>query len=260
MNAAKALALGAGLGCAALLGGCDSKLFNNLKPHAYVYYYNQITSKGAGDQTALTTNFYVDSDAGGDSVANQGYSQDSDASELDVKLNSTDQKNGVTVRGESQTGASLFSDQVLLTKDDSYVAVSYGDTTAGSVNVALFSQDQSSVSSGKSRFRVIDTVSSNQLGILGLDLELSGQNSAFATDQSLGDATDYQTVDSGTLRIKVYQHGASPQQLIDTVSCTLRAGKSYDVILTAKDPLNPPTDPTNASGTLALYCHQQSVP
>lgn len=259
MKAAKALALGAVLGCIALLGGCNSKLFNNLKPHAYVYYYNQITSKGASDQTALTTNFHVDSDAGGDSVANQGYSQDSDASELDVKLDNTDQKNGVTVRGDSKTGASLFSDQVQLTKKTSYVAVSYGDTTTGSINVTLLAQDESSVSSG-SRFRVIDTVNSNILGILGLDLELSGQSSNFASNVTMGDATDYQNTGSGTLRIKVYQHGANPQRLIDTVSCTLRSGKSYDVILAAKDPLNPPTDPANASGTLALYCHQQALP
>lgn len=260
MKAAKVLALGAGLGCLVLLTGCNNKLFNRLKPHAYLYYYNQITSQGAPDQTALTTRFTVTSHGGGDSVASQGYSQGSDASELSVSLDSTDQKNGVTLSGDSRTGASLFSTQVALTKDASYLAVSYGDTTTGSVGVGVYAQDQSSVSSGKARFRVIDTVSSNILGILGLDLELSGQNTPFASDETLGDVTDYQTVDSGTLRIKVYQHGASPPRLIDTVSCTLRAGKSYDAILTAKDPLNPPTDPANASGALALYCHRQAVP
>lgn len=261
MRAVNAIALGAvGFSCVVLLSGCNqNSFFNKFKAHASVYYYNQITSNGAADQSALTNTFYVDANSG-DSVANQGYSNDTDAGELQPGLDKNDVNNGVRVRGVSSTGATLFSDRARFAKNGSYVAVAYGDTTSGSVNVGVFTQDESSVASGSSRFRVINTVNSNILGIFSVDLRIANKSTTFVDGLGMGKATDYQTVDNGTLRIQVLNDGAMPEQIIDTVQCNLSGGRAYDVILAAKDPLNPPTDPANASGTLALYCHRQAVP
>lgn len=261
MRVANFLLLGAaGLGCVVMLSGCDEdSIFNKFKAHASVYYYNQITSKGAADQSALTTDFYVDADDDA-SVKGQGYSTTGTASEMEVGLDKDDTEDGVTIRGVSQLGSQLFSKSVRLAENGSYLVVSFGDTSLGTVSVGVWQQDASDVASGSARFRVINTVDPSILAdIYSVDLRLQGKDTAFAEDIGLGDATDYQTVDNGTVHIDVLKNSATPVQIIDTVDCSLNSGKTYDAILAVKDPLNPPTDSSEAEDDLALYCHEQDV-
>lgn len=251
----------AGLACITLLAGCDEDdVFDSFEARASVYYYNQITSKGAADPSALTTDFAIDADEG-DSVQAQGYSTTDDASEMEIGLDQDDIEDGVTVRGTSQTGATLFSKRARLSEDSSYVAVSYGDTSLGSVTISIWRQDESEVPSGSARFRIINTVNPAILAdIYSLDLRIRGEDNLLAEGLLLGDVTDYQTVDSGTLYLEVLKNGATPEQEIDTVDCRMTGGHAYDAILAFKDPLNPPTDSDQAEDDLALYCHEQDKP
>src|SRR5699024_10085681 len=124
--------------------------------------------------------------------------------------------------GISKLGARLFSRSVRLAKNGSYLAVSFGDTTLGTVGVGVWQQDASDVASGSARFRVINTVDPNIFGdIYSMDLRLRGKGTAFAENIGLGDATDYQTVDNGTIHVEVLKNGATPEQIIDTVDCSL---------------------------------------
>jgi hypothetical protein len=245
---------------AALASSCDDEggLFDSLRSESSVYYYNQITSQDAADQSNLTVDFTVEGDET-DSVNDVGYSREDEAPELNVRIDDSEnnEENAVQLRGASQSGAALFSQQARLNNDTSYTAVSYGDTTVGSVNVGLFQQDQSDVESG-TRFRVINTVNTNIItDAFSLDLRYSNSDDGdyFATGLGLGDATDYQTTDRSTLNLVVVRNNSDPEEEIDRVECSINGGRAYDVILAVNDPLNVPQNIDDADGELVIYCH-----
>ena len=72
---------------AALASSCDDEggLFDSLRSESSVYYYNQITSQGAEDQSNLTVDFTVEGDES-DSVDDVGYSREDEAPELNVRI------------------------------------------------------------------------------------------------------------------------------------------------------------------------------
>lgn len=194
-----------------------------------------------------------------DSVDDVGYSREDEAPELNVRIDDANdnEDNSVQLRGVNQNGASLFSDRARLANDTSYTAVSYGDTTTGSIDVGLFQQDQTDVETGTARFRVINTVNSNILNTFSLDLRYndSSDGEYFATDLTIGEATDYQSTDAGSLNLVVVENGTDPEEEIDRVDCSLSGGRAYDVILAVNDPLNVPTNVDDADGELVIYCH-----
>jgi len=249
------------LGVAALLGGCGGEdgIFDSLKPRASVFYYNQITSNGAADQNALTVDFYVEADDD-DSALNQGYSRGDDADELEVRIDDNEDNNSVRLRGESQTGATLFDERARFTNESTYTAVSFGDTSGGAVRLGVFQQDISDVPSGTARFRVINTVNPGQFGLYGIALRYNSDQTPFADELRFGDATDYQTMNSGRLSLVVADSEQDPEEILDRVDCSLSGGKAYDVILAFEDPLNLPTNADNVDGELVLYCHEQDEP
>lgn len=247
---------------AALASSCNEEeggIFESLRSESSVYYYNQITSQGAADQSSLTVDFTVQGDES-DSVNNVDYSRDGEAPELNVRIDDSEnnEENAVQLRGVNQAGASLFNQEARLNNDVSYTAVSYGDTTVGSIDLGVFEQDQSEVESGSARFRLINTVNTNIIsGVFSLDVRYSDSDDGtyFVTGLGLGDATDYQTTDAGGLNLVVVRNSSEPEEEIDRVDCSLNGGRAYDVILAVQDPLNVPTNADAADGELVIYCH-----
>jgi len=246
---------------AALASSCDDEdggIFDSLRSESSVYYYNQITSQGAADQSNLTVDFTVEGDES-DSINGVGYSGPDDAPELNVRIDDSEnnEENAVQIRGVNPGNGSLFSDRARLANDTSYTAVSYGDTTTGSVDVGVFQQDQSDVETGTARFRVINTVDPDILNTFSFDLRYNDSDDGeyFAEDMGLGEATDYQTTDDLSMNLVVARNNSDPEEEIDRVDCSLNGGRAYDVILAVNDPLNVPTSIDAADGELVIYCH-----
>lgn len=248
------------LGVVVLLGGCGGEdgIFDSLKPRASVYYYNQITSNGAANEDNLTVDFTVKADDE-DSVSDQGYSRDTDAKELRVRIDDNEDNNSASLRGESQTGATLFNERARFVNEGSYTAVSFGDTSSGGISLAVFKQDESDVS-GSARFRVINTINPAQFNRYGISLRYNSESEPFAAELRLGDATEYQTVNSGKLSLVVADSEAEPEEILGRVDCSLSGSSAYDVILAYSDPLNLPTRAADLEDNLALYCHKQDEP
>lgn len=251
------------LGVAALLGGCggdDDGFLGSLKPRSSVYYYNQITSNNVADEDDLTVDFVVKA-KDEDSISGQGYSRTNDtAKELRVRIDDNKDNNTASLTGNSKNGAELFHERVLFSNEGSYTAVSYGDTGQGKTNLGVFQQDLSDVPTGSARFRVINTIDPVQYDRYGISLRYSSEREPFARELRRGEATEYQTVNNGTLSLVVSDSKEEPEDILDRVKCTLSGSKAYDVILAYKDPLKLPTDADEVEGNLALYCHKQKDP
>ena len=244
---------------AALASSCDDEdgFFDSLRSESSVYYYNQITSQG-GASSDIIVDFTVEGDES-DSINGVGYSGADDAPELNVRIDDSNdnEDNSVQIRGVNPSSGSLFSDRARLSNDTSYTAVSYGDLTTGSVDVGLFQQDQSDVETGTARFRVINTVDPDILNTFSFDLRYNDSDDGqyFVEDMGLGDATDYQSTDAGSLNLVVVENDIDPEEEIDRVECSLSGGRAYDVILAVNDPLDVPTNVDDADGELVIYCH-----
>ncbi|MBM1142199.1 MAG: hypothetical protein CL543_13810 [Alcanivorax sp.] len=239
----------------------DDGFGGSLRSDASVFYYNQITSNGAADQSDLTVDVSLEGDDS-DSAAGIGYSREDEGPELRVRIDegSDNRDNSVALGGTSSSGATLFQERLRLNNNAYYTAVSYGDTTRGNTRVAVFQQDQSDVQSGTARFRVINTVDPSTIdNAYSFDLRYNdaGAGTYFATNLRLGDASEYQTTDSGRLNLVVANNGFDPEERFARADCSLNGGRSYDVILAVEDPLDPPESESEADGGLVLYCHPQ---
>ncbi len=239
----------------------DDGFGGSLRSDASVFYYNQITSQGAGDDSGLTVNFSIEGEDDSDSVSGVAYSGEDEGPELRVRIDDANdnQDNSVRLLGEGATGGTLFSTRARLSNNTYYTAVSYGDTSVGRPALGVFAQDQSEVSTGSARFRVINTVDPVILNTFSFDLRYSDADDGqyFATNLQLGDATEYQTTDAGSLNLVVTENRETPEEEIDRVDCSLSGSRTYDVILAVADPLNIPTNVDDADGELVLYCHPQ---
>ncbi len=227
----------------------DGGFGGSLRSDASVFYYNQITSNGAADQSTLTA------DATG-----VGYSRDDEGPELRVRIDegNDNDDNSVSLEGVNGSGGRLFRARVNLANNSNYTAVSYGDTSFNSTGVAIFEQDGSDVDSG-ARFRVINTVDPEDLNASGFDLRYNdaGTGNYFSTGLRLGQATEYQSTNAGSLNLVVARTGVNPEERFARVDCSLSGSRTYDVILASEDPLNPPLSESEADGALVLYCHPQ---
>ena len=248
---------------AALASSCDDEDggLGSLRSDASVFFYNQITSNGAADQSDLTVDVTLQGDDS-DSVSGIGYSRGDEGPELRVRIDegSDNRDNSVELAGTNANGGTLFQERLRLSNNTYYTAISYGDTTRGNTRVAVFQQDQSDVRTGSSRFRVINTVDPNTIdGAYSFDLRYNdaGSGNYFATNLRLGDASEYQTTGAGRLNLVVVSNGFTPEERIARANCTLSGGRSYDVILAVSDPLDPPQSESDADGELVLYCHPQ---
>lgn len=242
-------------------GDDDDDGIGSLRSDASVFYYNQITSNGAADQSDLTANVSLEGDDS-DSASNVAYSRDDEGPELRVRIEDAknNRDNSVLLKGTNAGGSTLFKERLRLTNKTYYTAVSYGDTTRGNTQVAVFQQDQSEVQSGSARFRVINTVEPDTIeSAYSFDLRYSdaGAGNYFASNLRLGDSSEYQTLDSGRLTIVVANNGFTPEERFATVDCSLNGGRAYDVILAVEDPLDPPSSEGEAEDDLVIYCHPQ---
>lgn len=231
----------------------------SLRSDASVFYYNQITSNGAADQSTLTADVTLSGDDS-DSASGVGYSREGEGPELRVRIddgNDTDD-NSVSLEGVNSDGGRLFRTRVNLANNSNYTAVSYGDTSFNSTNIAIFQQDASDVDSGV-RFRVINTVEPEDLDASGLALRYgdAGTGNYFATEVRQGDATEYQSTNAGSLNLVVARTGVDPEERFARVDCSLSGSRTYDVILAVNDPLNPPLSESEAEDELVIYCHPQ---
>ncbi|QJX02488.1 hypothetical protein ASALC70_02125 [Alcanivorax sp. ALC70] len=238
----------------------DDGFGGSLRSDASVFYYNQITSNGAADQSDLTADVSLEGDDS-DSASDIGYSRDDEGPELRVRIDDANdnEDNSVVLEGVGGSGSTLFRERLRLTNNTYYTAVSYGDTTRGDTDVAVFQQNQSDVQTGSSRFRVINTVDPDTIGAFSFDLRYNdaGADNYFATDLRFGQATEYQTTDAGGLNLVVVNNGFDPEERLARVDCSLSGARSYDVILAVEDPLNPPLSESEAEDELVIYCHPQ---
>ena len=239
-------------------GDDDDDGLGSLRSDASVFYYNQITSNGAADQSLLTVDVSLTGDDDSDSASGIGYSLDDEGPELRVRIDDADDNddNSVSLVGENSSGR-LFRTRVDLVNNSNYTAVSYGDT-GFNTDIAVFEQDGSDVDSG-ARFRVINTVDPEDLDASGFALRYNdaGTGNYFETGLRLGQATDYQSTNAGSLNLVVARTGVSPEERFARVDCSLSGSRTYDVILAVEDPLNPPLSESEAEDELVLYCHPQ---
>ncbi|MBM7334567.1 MAG: hypothetical protein ABGX87_03875 [Alcanivorax sp.] len=237
----------------------DGGFGGSLRSDASVFYYNQITSNGADDQSTLTADVTLSGDDS-DSVSGVGYSRDDEGPELRVRIDegNDNDDNSVSLEGVNGSGGRLFRARVNLANNSNYTAVSYGDTSFNSTGVAIFEQDGSDVDSG-ARFRVINTVNPEDFNATGFSLRYNdaGTGTYFATGLRLGQATEYQSTNAGSLNLVVARTGVNPEERFARVDCSLSGSRTYDVILASEDPLNPPLSENEADGALVLYCHPQ---
>ncbi|MBF5055332.1 hypothetical protein Y5W_00626 [Alcanivorax sp. 521-1] len=237
----------------------DDGFGGSLRSDASVFYYNQITSNGDADQSTLTADVTLSGDDS-DSVSGVGYSGEDEGPELRVRIDDANDNddNSVSLEGVNSSGGRLFRTRVNLANNSNYTAVSYGDTSFNSTDIALFQQDASDVDSGV-RFRVINTVDPEDLDASGFALRYSdaGTGNYFSTGVRQGDATEYQSTNAGSLNLVVARTGVDPEERFARVDCSLSGSRTYDVILAANDPLNPPLSESEAEDELVIYCHPQ---
>ncbi|GAA5129226.1 hypothetical protein [Alloalcanivorax gelatiniphagus] len=236
----------------------DGGFGGSLRSDASVFYYNQITSNGAADQSLLTVDVSLTGEDDSDSASGIGYSRGDEGPELRVRIDDANDNddNSVSLAGENSSGR-LFRTRVDLVNNKNYTAVSYGDT-GFNTDIALFEQDGGEVSSG-ARFRVINTVDPEDLDARGFSLRYNdaGTGNYFSTGLRLGQATEYQSTNASSLNLVVARTGVNPEERFARVNCSLSGSRTYDVILASEDPLNPPLSESEADGALVLYCHPQ---
>lgn len=245
------------------MSGCedeDGDGGGRFRTTASVHYYNQMTTQGAEDQSTLTVDVTLEGEDESDSATGIGYSRGDEGPELSVRIDDTNdnEDNSVLLEGVNSSGARLFRTSERLSNDSRYTAVSYGDTSdGGGTGVVVILQDQSDVTSGSSRFRVINTVEPINVGAHSFDLRYNdaGSGNYFASDLERGDDSGYQTTNAGGLNLVVVSNGFSTERILARVDCSLSGGRAYDVILAANDPLNPPLTEGEAEDGLVIYCH-----
>ncbi|MDX1802479.1 MAG: hypothetical protein R3292_00260 [Alcanivorax sp.] len=222
--------------------GCqDDNNGSLLNDRATLYFHNQLTQFTGGSSDDVTVNLFVD-DLNTALRSGEVYSTTGSVSSDSVKLADSADTLAFDVTGKA--GSTLISGPVnfRLTQGEGYTLVLMGDTSLDNRQLKLFRQVSQTVSSSQASIRFINTLSQldpDQLSVA------QGSNT-LVEKLDYGVASSYVTLTgSGNLSFTI--NDQTQGLALDTVSCNLSAGRSYDAIIAYRQFDSQDDD-------LALYC------
>ena len=222
--------------------GCEDNTNSGLLgDSATLYFHNQLTQFSGGSSSDVNVNLFVD-DLNSALQTDQAYSTASSVSSETIKLADSADTLAFDVTGNS--GSTLINGPVnfRLSQGDSYTLVMMGDTSLDNRQLKLFRQVSQTVASGQVSIRFINTLSQldpDQLSVT------QGQ-STLVQQLDYAAASSYVTLtSSGTVTFTI--NDQSQALALDTVSCNVSAGRSYDAIIAYRQFDSQDDD-------LALYC------
>ncbi|MZR63295.1 DUF4397 domain-containing protein [Alcanivorax sp. DP30] len=224
--------------------GCDEnedgELFGD---STRLYFHNQMTQTTGGSSSDVNVDLFVD-DLSTPLVDDRGYTETGSVSSDSIELDDDSETIAFDVRG-SASGSSLISGPInkTLVAGSRYTVVLMGDTTLGNQQLETFRYQDVDVASGQIRVRFINTLSR----LSGDELSVSvpgGQQLVSGLEYS--DGSSYVSLSSGsTLQVDV--NNQTQGVIIDTVSCSVSSGRSYDAIIAY-------TRFDSADDQISLYC------
>ena len=227
--------------------GCDeeedggSSLFSD---NTRLYFHNQLTQTTGGSSDDVAVDLFVD-DLATPLIADEGYTEVGSVGSEEIELDDDSESIQFDVLG-SNSGSSLISGPVTrtLSAGDRYTVVMMGDTTLDNRQLKTFRYQDVDVASGQIRVRFINTLS--RLSGDDVSVSLPGGAQQLASGLEYGEGSSYSTLSAGsTLQVDV--NNQTQGVLIDSVSCNVSSGRSYDAIIAY-------TRFDSADDQISLYC------
>ena len=213
-----------------------------------LYFHNQMTQTTGGSSDDVSVDLFVD-DMNSPLASDVEYTVTGSVGSDSVELDDDSESIAFDVRGAS-SGSTLINGPVnrTLVAGSRYTVVLMGDTTLGNQRLGTFRYQDVDVASGQIRVRFINTLSRRAGDDLSVSLPGGAQQLASALEY--GDGSSYTTLSSGsTLQVDV--NNSTQGVLIDTVSCSVSSGRSYDVIIAY-------TRFDSDDDQIAIYCQPYS--
>lgn len=209
-----------------------------------LYFHNQMTQATGGSSSDVRVDLYVD-DINSPLLSDRSYTETGSVSSNTIELDDDSESIAFDVRA-SNSGSSLISGPVnrTLVAGSRYTVVLMGDTTLGNQELGTFRYQDVDVASGQVRVRFINTLS--RLSGDELSVTLPGGVQQLATGLEYARNSSYVSLSAGsTLQVEV--NNETQGVLIDTVSCSVSSGRSYDAIIAY-------TRFDSADDQISLYC------
>ena len=208
--------------------GCDEDDGELFGDSTRLYFHNQMTQTTGGSSSDVNVDLFVD-DLGSPLVDDRGYTEAGSVSSDTIELDDDSETIAFDVLG-SASGSSLISGPInkTLVAGSDYTVVLMGDTTLGNQQLEIFRYQDVDVASGQIRVRFINTLS--RLSGDEISVSLPGGGEAIASGLEYSEGSSYVSLSSGsTLQVEV--NNQTQALLIDTVSCPVSTGRSYDAII-----------------------------
>ncbi len=225
--------------------GCDEEEDGELFGDSVrLYFHNQMTQTSGGSSSDVSVDLFVD-DMNAPLSSNRGYTETGSVSSNSIDLDDESESIAFDVRG-ANSGSTLINGPVnrTLVGGSRYTVVLMGDTTLGNQQLGSFRYQDVDVASGQIRVRFINTLS--RLSGDDVSVSLPGGAQQLASGLEYGDGSSYSTLSAGsTLQVDV--NNQTQGVLIDSVSCNVSSGRSYDAIIAY-------TRFDSADDQISLYC------
>ena len=215
-------------------GGDDDEVEDLLRPPASLYFHNQLTDFTDPDASSIRVDV-VTNKSSDPLFEDVGYSTDEQDGK-NLKLDAGEDTIEFSVR---RNGSDFHADSASLKAGDNYTLVFMGDVVGGALQLAAFRQQTPEVAATQVGVRFIHAMYEQASTRFSIGI---------AADLDYGKATGYFTdTPNGSGRLEIEVRDAADDSLLDTVSCAVQAGKSYDAIITHKGFADP---------DMAMFCQQ----
>lgn len=228
--------------------GCDEDEDLFSADSARLYFHNQMTQTTGGSSSDVSVDLFVEN-LSSPLASDVDYTVTGSVGSDSVELDDDSESIAFDVRGAS-SGSTLINGPVnrTLVAGSRYTVVLMGDTTLGNQRLGTFRYQDVDVASGQIRVRFINTLS--RLAGDELSVSLPGGGQQLASSLEYGDGSSYTSLSTGTT-LQVDVNNSTQGVLIDTVSCSVSSGRSYDVIIAY-------TRFDSADDQISIYCQPYS--
>ncbi len=227
--------------------GCDEdeELFSD---SARIYFHNQMTQTSGGSSNDVSVDLFVD-DMNTALTRDRGYTETGSVSSNSIELDDESESIAFDARGAS-SGSTLINGPInrTLVAGSHYTVVLMGDTTLGNQQLGTFRYQDVDVGTGQIRVRFINTLS--RLSGDELSVSLPGGGQQLVSGLKFGEGSNYVSLSSGS-SLQVDVNNSTQGVLIDTVSCSVSSGRSYDAIIAY-------TRFDSADDQISIYCQPYS--
>lgn len=222
--------------------GCDEEeeLFGD---SVRLYFHNQMTQTTGGSSDDVRADLFVDNQ-NSPLVSDRGYTVTGSVSSDSIELDDDSESIAFDARS-ANSGSSLISGPInkTLVGGSRYTVVLMGDTTLGNQRLETYRYQDVDVASGQIRVRFINTLS--RLNSDELSVSVPG-GEQLVNGLEYGDGSSYVSLSSGS-SLQVDVNNETQGITIDTVSCAVSSGRSYDAIIAY-------TQFDSADDQIAIYC------